>query len=134
MDLHKHLRELRQQEEELKARIRKGELIREKKQAEEDLLYTPRIERSIGSKGDYAGFHCKGYSFYYGYEETADHPLFANIPEDKEDCKTSAFTVTNDKGEEIFRKAIYGEHVEWNHLAGLLAGIGYWLEDKAVNT
>ena len=130
MDLHKHLRELRLQEEELKSRIKKGErLIKEQKKAADDLLYTPRIEEAIYQASDYAGMSCGEYSFYYGYEELETHPLFESQKEEDE-RKTWAFTVADKDGKIVYRKAIYGEHVGWDCVRGIVVGIGYWLEDN----
>lgn len=125
----KQLTDLKKQQKENEKNIRQMERDLHNKLKEEELkLYNPKLEDAIYQSGDYAGFTAGKFSFYYGYEAEAEHPLFIN--ELNEECrKTWAFTVFKD-GKEIYRRAIYAEHVKWNCLAGLLAGIGYWIEDK----
>lgn len=132
-DLKKHLQDLRQQQDELQQRIKNGErLIKEQKKAADDLLYKPRIEEDVYQASDYAGMRGEEYSFYYGYEEEEKHPLFENLV--NEEGTTWAFTVTDKEGNEVYRRAIYGEHVGWDCVRGILVGIGYWLEDKALKS
>lgn len=127
-EIEKGLSSLKKQQEEIATRIRRGEkLLKETKKAEGAKVYQPRIEETIGLRSDYAGFNINGYYFYYGYEETDYHPLLTDKKSD-EDKKTWAFTITTSQ-ELIYKRAILPEHVEWNCLAGLIAGLGYWLEN-----
>jgi hypothetical protein len=109
--------------------IRKTKAILEENERRQQVkIYNPKIEENIYCASDYAGFSAGEYSFYYGYEEEAIHPLFAN--EDDDDEKTTwAFTVRKNDVE-IYRRAIYADHVQFDCAKGLLAGIGYWIEEK----
>ena len=124
------LRELKKNKEALEVRIRKGEkLLKQEQKKRDEKIYKAVIEESIGCKSDYAGFATKDYGFYYGYEELDYHPLRSDEVND-EDKKTWAFSVINNQQEVIYKRAIDPEHVEWSCLAGLIAGIGYWIEES----
>ncbi len=99
-----------------------------RKEAAEKAIYNPVREENSRCASDYAGFSAGEYNFYYGYEELAPHPLLAK-EKNEEDRKTWAFVVSF-KGKDIFRKGIIPEHVDWDCNRGLIAGIGYYLEEK----
>ncbi len=123
------IQQLRREQSAISDRIRKGEKLLETKQKElESLVYSPIIEESIYCRNCYAGFSAGEYTFYYGYEELEYHPLLKDEKYD-DDKKTWTFVVCRN-GEPIFRKAIYPPHVNHNNLAGILAGIGYWLKNQ----
>lgn len=123
---------LQQQREVLEVRIRKGQKLLKKMQKErDDKVYHPRIEESMYLASDYAGFSTNTFSFYYGYEELDNHPLLA-LQKQENDRKTWSFVVFKDN-QILYKKAILPDHIQWNCLNGLLAGIGYWLESLKVN-
>ena len=123
------LNQLRKQQKVIAERIKKGEKLLNQKEKERDIaIYNPEIEDSIYCRNDYAGFVAGEYTFYYGYEEKDYHPFLMSARDDSE-RESWAFVVCKD-GKEIYRKAVYPPHVEWNNLAGLLSGIGYWLKES----
>ncbi len=123
------LQELYNKQADISRQIREEERRRKDliKRAE-DLVYQPRVEESIFCRSDYAGFDIAGYSFYYGYEFLAPHPLLKDEKDD-DDKNTWAFTVFKDN-KEIYKRAILPKHIDFDCLKGLLAGFGYWIADK----